>query len=294
MKYLGYAIVIVVLLQSTLTAAGDSGSVGFVPMQKKFIRELFNGRRYFDAIAETRRLMAEDRDPDRNRDYLFFIDVSYFLGSQYRTVAERLGGITAPLAYREALLLSQSYLRLGECDRSIRVLGALRPGELDPPLRYPLLARKAEAFMACDRYRELRRDLSPQDASIEGVARLRGEIDRFRSLPFKSVPLSVALSVFIPGAGQMYAGKYGHGVMSFIAVLATAAGAWYFYARDRNVSFTFMFFSGVFYVGNIYGAYNASRSFNDDLLDRYREEVRKKCIPPYDPVEQVRHGPIFR
>lgn len=295
MKYFWYAMAIVATLQSSLPAAGDQA--GFIPMQKKFIRELLSGKRYFDAIAETRRLMAEDRDPGRIREYLFFIDVSFFLGAQYRTVAERIGKIPEPLEYRDLLLLSQSYLRLGECGRSLQVLQGVSRQGLDQSLRYPLMARKAEAYMACGRYRELRRELLRQDGMIsgaDGIERLRSEMERYRTLPFKSVPLAVALSVLLPGAGQMYAGRYGYGIMSFIGVLATAAGAWYFYSRDRNISFTFMFFSGVFYLGNIYGAYNASRSFNEDLLRRYREEVTGRCIPPYDPMEQVKRGPLFR
>jgi len=279
-------------------AAPAAGTDDAVSRQKRFVRSLFFEQRYFDAAVETRRLLFEDARGAARPDYDFFIDINYFLGGQYRSVARSIAGRPGPPDIRSRVLLSQSYLMLGMNALSLAAVRGIGYEAAEPPLRYALLARKAEAYAACGFYRELLDEIAaagPLVPDRERVALLRSEAERHAALPRTSVPLAVALSVFMPGAGQMYAGKYINGVVSFIGVAALAGGAALFYRGGRrDLSYTLIFLSSLFYLGNIYGAYNAAHAGNEDREHEYRDSFRKKCIPPYDPAAEARDNEVFR
>jgi len=296
MKYCFIILIFSILFCGSLMGAENKNEL--VLKQKEFVRELFFEKRYFDVIAETNRLIALDANADDRRDYAFFIDVNYFLGGQHKSVVKSVSARAGIKDYRSEILLSQSYLKLGMNARGLETALNIRYSAVNPSLRYPLLARKAEAYIECGLYRELLDEIKYAEQFVperEKLALLREEVVRYRSLPFKSVPLAVALSVFIPGAGQMYAGKYILGIVSFVGVAAMAGGAYYFYRhKQTDLSYTFIFFSSVFYLGNIYGAYNASQTMNESLDRSFRDAVKKKCIPVFEPAGEVKNNRIFQ
>ncbi|MBN2159832.1 MAG: hypothetical protein JW807_10585 [Spirochaetes bacterium] len=280
---------IIMILLSLPAVAADRGE--FISRQKKFIRELFSEKRYFDAIAETRRLIAHGHGSRMRDDCNFFINVNYYLGGQYKTVVNNIAGMPVPPDTRSAVLLSQSYLRLGMNSRGLGAIRGIGYDSVSGPGRYPLLARKAEAYIACGMYRELLEEIREAEGYLPGhdtLAMLREEVERYRRATRVSAPLAVALSVFIPGAGQMYAGKYLSGVLSFVGVAATAAGAFLLYRQgSKDLSFTCIFFSSVFYLGNIYGAYNSARHANEEREITFRDSMKRGCVPAYDPVPDL-------
>ena len=283
-----------VVLAMRMPALPADGSK-FVAQQKTFIRELFGQKRYFDVITETRRLMVFD--PAGVKDYSFFIDINYFLGGQYRSVIADITSGPAPADFRNTILLSQAYLRLGMNERGLETVMRIPYAAVDARYRYPLMARKAEAFMACGLYRELAGEIRAAGEFVpDGRVRVLGEeVGRYGRVPFKSVPLAVALSVVVPGAGQIYAGKWLQGVVSFIGIASLAGGAYLFHRQgSRDLSYVLIAFSSVMYIGNIYGAYNAAQKTNEDLERNFRNDVQKKCIPPYDPAEEVRDNRAIR
>lgn len=292
-----YFIVILVLAFSIPLLAAD-GDSAHTARQKRFIAELYYQKRYFDAIAETRRLLFAEKNADARRDYDFFVAVNYFLGGQYRSVIAAISPHNPGLDFRSGMVLSQSYRALGMPDRCLAILKNFRYEALSADQRYPLLVRRSEAYLACGLYRELVDEIetaAPHVTDRTTLDRMRAEAEGYRRLPLKSVPLAVALSVVIPGAGQMYAGKYLLGAISFLGIAAMAGGACLFYKkRTREISYTLIFFSSVLYLGNIYGAYNAAQSANNGLYKGYQERVRRACIPPYDPAGSLRDNRVFQ
>lgn len=290
----------IILLAFLLAAQQPSAAVesGLVSRQKGFVKELFSQKRYFDAIAETRRLMAFDPGAGLRTEYEFFINANYFLGGQYGTAVKNITSMPGPHDIREEILLSQSYLKLGMKAESLTAALKIRYSPADASSGYTILARKAEAYIENGMYGELLDEIASAERTVgerEKLTALREEIWRYRALPRKSVPLAVALSVFIPGAGQMYAGRYLFGAASFLGVAAAAGGAYYFHRRNNNdLFYTFIFLSSLLYLGNIYGAFNAAESANRDMDRSFRETVRKKCIPEYNPAEDARVDRIFK
>jgi hypothetical protein len=296
MKYLLLAVLLFMIFPAVRGAS--AAEVDLVTKQKMFIRDLFAQKRYFDVITETRRLMAFDQGAGSSRDYAFFININYFLGGQYRSVVAAMASRSGPLDSRESILLSQPYLKMGLCGPALVTAARVPYGSVEAPRRYPLLARKAEAYIQCGLYRELVEEARAAEQYVPDGARLRllrDEAEEYKRMPRKSVPLAVALSVFIPGAGQMYSGKWLQGAVSFVGVAALAGGAFLLHRQGhRKLAYTFVAFSSVFYLGTIYGAFNAARSANEDLEGAYREKLKRRCAPAYDPAEEVRDNRVFR
>lgn len=283
---------LVLIILPAAAGIASAAERGLVEKQKIFIRSLFAQKRYFDVITETRRLMAFDPDAANGPDYAYFININFFMGKQYRSVVAGVSSLPGRRDYRNCVLLSQAYLKLGMNERGLDEVARLRYDGMAPQQRYPLLARKAEAYLDCGLYNELADELRSAEESVPDPGRVRmfrTEVDEYRRVRQKSVPLAVALSVLIPGAGQIYAGKWPLGVISFVGVAALAGGAYALYRHgNRDLAYTFIAFSSVFYLGNIYGAFNAAESANEDLRRGINGSLKQKFIPAFDPAAEAR------
>ena len=263
----------------------------FVSRQKRVMRSFFLDKRYFDCIAETRRLLSYTSPENMRDEYLYFIEANYFLGGQYRTVIAHIQEMeddnTARLPH--LLLLSHSYGKLGMESASLSALSRYDYARMEKNERRELfLARTAtylrnsmypEALQETHRFKKFQRDTA--------LTEMEKEIAGYRDIALKSKELAVILSAAVPGSGQLYAGRIADGFISLAAILACSGGAYYFYRRENRVSFTLIFFSALFYGGNIYGAYNAAEAFNRRTDEEFRKGLIERHIPPYEPMRYI-------
>jgi TM2 domain-containing membrane protein YozV len=101
------------------------------------------------------------------------------------------------------------------------------------------------------------------------------------------------MSAVIPGLGQCYSGYPVEGLISLLSVAATAAGGVYMKEKgNKSASYTLFFFSGLFYAGNIYGAYNSAESANSEVLrSRHRSIVAQHGS--YNPADYIDFERVF-
>ncbi len=256
--------------------------------QKRFILQLFNRKRYFDCIGETRRLLSFNRNIDRNEDYNFFILGNYFSGRQYKTVIFDLDGNKPSL--REKVLLSQSYLKLGMFSESYAILKDINYNGIRQDKRYNFFLRRVEPLINSGFYSMALKELQSAELYIpaEKYIQLQRSFNKFKRSGFKFPEISIALSAIIPGAGHIYSKRYIDGIISFAGIAATAGSAYYFLRKgDRGSGYTFAFFSVLFYGGNIYSAYNSANNYNRMLRRKFVKEMYQKHIPPYRPEEEI-------
>ena len=81
------------------------------------------------------RLRFGDKRSGAGPDYDFFIDINYFLGGQYRSVARNITGRPVLPDFRSRILLSQSYLRLGMNSRSLGAVRGIGYDAVEAPLQ---------------------------------------------------------------------------------------------------------------------------------------------------------------
>ncbi len=295
---ISFFLLIQLLVISGTLLASESGRNDIVIKQKRFIGELYSAGRYFDCIAETRRLLNLKFDLENRDQFKYFIEGSYFLGGQFKTVIFNLktledNGERLP----RLILLSQSYLRLRLYNESIEVLKEMDYHEVAENKRHGFFLRRVEVLLQDSRYEDALTEMAAAKGylgNVFDIEEMRLDTQRYIENAEKSKWLSVSLSTLVPGAGQVYTGRYLDGAISFLSVLGTLFGAYHFHEKgDRPVSLTFAFFASLFYAGNIYGAYNSAERINCEQERNFRAKLLRKHIPNYSPMNYINLHGIF-
>lgn len=99
------------------------------------------------------------------------------------------------------------------------------------------------------------------------------------TLSLKSPVLGGFFSTIIPGSGQVYGTKYWDGLMAFIVNGALAYGTITSWKDDcKTTSYVLGFLNVSFYLGNIYGGYNAPKRYNMEKQKRYLQLIRNDVL----------------
>ncbi len=98
---------------------------------------------------------------------------------------------------------------------------------------------------------------------------------RKKNMKEKSPITAAALSAVIPGAGKIYAEKYGDGITAFLAtgLLAFIAYDNYQAGRDGR-AWIFTGLAAFFYAGNVYGSYLSAKTFNFEMRLNFENDVK--------------------
>lgn len=277
-------------------AAAPAESNNFITRQKQFIQTLFNRGDYFNCIAETRRLLAFSPDIQRRDAYLYFIEVNYYLGGQYRTVIGHLSAASGPADMPSRLLLARAYAADGRTADGLRVVqntdyhaaGAFSSDVLMRAVELHVLESHYDGALAeLSRYE----DATRFSADFAGI---RLSLEGYKNIRTRSRTAAAAMSAMLPGVGQLWAGRPLDAIISLASVAALAAGSAVMFDRGRRqAGFTLGFFAALFYAGNIYGAYNAAAAWNAARETEFRGAVMKH-IPPYDPAKHLVYDELFK
>lgn len=274
----------VIELYAETGTALNSGEDNFKLKQKKFIRELYYEQRYYDCIAETIRFCSADKSA-AEKECLYFIEMNYFMGKQYKTVISDLLSLSELNENRNLLfLLSWSYSAINLNKDALNILNNINYDQMQDNEKAELFKNKAGILLKSYRYRDLLVEFAEckKYKPIEEFNELKKDIELYSVSGEKSKWLSSAMSAVLPGSGQVYTGKIMHGLISFASV-AAAGYMSYAFRDDRPLSITFAFFSGLFYAGNIYGAYNSAESYNQLRDNKFTEEMNNKYNLRYNP-----------
>jgi hypothetical protein len=268
----------------------------FSSQQLKFISDLYKGKRYFDCISETQRLLNYKKDLADQSDFLYFINACYFFGKQYKTLILRLESVSNfkkdRLYPANLFLLSNSFLQLGHRDKTAALLNAIDYSGIDKNYQDDLFLNRAEYLISAYKYKDILSEIEHAGSYFTAINNsftlldFRNDIEHYREIGFKSKWLSAGMSAIVPGTGQMYSGRIMDGIISLISVAGTAYGAYYFYnKKEKPLAVTLTFFSGLFYSGNVYGAYNSAVNKNNELNKQFSGRIIQKYNLKYDPME---------
>jgi len=246
----------------------------FLKRQKKFVKELYLEKKYFDAIAEARRLSLYDN----NRDIEYFIYMNYYLAGQYKTVVSQYGAQGGERSLYDALLVSMSYFNFGMFGDAYDFLLKFDYGKDND--NFNLFLNRAIFLLHKKDMEKLEAEFAHAKNFLQddyNFLSLREELQRFKDAGLKSPAGSACMSAIVPGLGQVYSGYIVDGIISFAAVLSTAMAGSYFKSKgEMGYSYTAYFFSGLFYAGNIYGAYNGAEKRNNKIISDEYNKIKEK------------------
>jgi len=272
----GPALVVLVAFAAAPTPAQAPPDYYAPERLREFAEYLFQRGDYVRAAGEYQRyLFVTDLSAGRD-SVLFRIGLAYRLGGQPRRAIAALEEALAlgrDLNLREACTyqIARAQLDLGEYRRSIETLKAHPPASREFRQRYTNLRavnhlRLREWDAA---YCIVTASGQSEDPRTDSLSAALAEYARQgMNLPRKSVPLAIALSSVMPGAGKFYAGRTYDGIMSLLLVGLTGWQAYDGFrrgGRDSVKGWIYGAISAGFHAGNVYGAFVATRSYNKGL-----------------------------
>lgn len=260
MKRLLFFILCAFLIINATEAFGQSEKFGH-------LNHLIKKGNYLDAAVETVHLSAYTPGiPPAEFNYLE--RVLRYKNADYRYVIKRTDGKSS---LRETLLLSQSYFHLHNYDSARSVLSAA-PEKNDPNL---LLVKTYQSIMLFDFSSAslLARQLSEQNTKYKS---LNEQLSKYKNIKTRSPAASALLSTLLPGAGQLYSGRFSDALLSFSLTASAGAGTYYLY-RNNHKSWSYLtaFMAVLFYAGNIIGGYHSAEKYNYENRSTFTQSILK-------------------
>jgi len=110
------------------------------------------------------------------------------------------------------------------------------------------------------------------------IERYQAALERTDQLPRKNPTLAGTLSI-IPGAGQLYTGRYQDALSAFIVNVGLFWAAYESFDNDLNVLGGLLTVTGLgFYAGNIYSAASSAHKYNQTQNERFVERLKFELV----------------
>jgi tetratricopeptide (TPR) repeat protein len=239
---------------------------------------------YYRAITEYKKLTFLFPDSERLSEALYQIGMAYYKGKDYNSAANSFAKVrkayTATNYSSAAFYEGLSYGKLDRHDDAAlafersRLFDKSHSDAANAQLGLCLNSLEVNDVAGCRQQLEEFAENYPQDERVPGVRKSFALLDAYEAQPKKSPDLAGTMSAVIPGSGQMYAEHYKDGLMAFVVnglfIAGTIASL-----DDENYALAAIV-GGVgfpFYVGNIYGAANATRKWNLSLSRKLRDDL---------------------
>lgn len=283
-RYLSTIILLLLFSVQTSAWGATEGIVLTVDVQMSLGDAFMAEGDYYRAITEYKKLTFLFPDSERLSEAFYQIGMAYYKGKDYKSAVNSFAKVrkayTAGNYCSAAFYEGLSYSKLGLPDKAAlsferaRLFDESHPDAANAQLGLSLNALDKDSV--ADSRANLDEFLAgyPEDERVPGVKASFGLLDEYESQPRKSPALAGAISAVIPGSGQMYSEHYKDGLMAFVVNGLFIAGT--IAALDDDNYALAAIVGGVglpFYVGNIYGAANATRKWNLSLTRKLREDL---------------------
>ena len=276
--------------------------------ESAFADSLFREGDYLNAAHEYKRLLFLHPDTPQNDFITFRVAASYQNAGKLKNAigAYQLLIDTYPessLVARCKNSIAQCQILLGDSKQGLSslkgFLGEHTESDLAPRAHFTIGVvhmDKGEWTQA----RHVWNDVSlnyPESPFAEVGNRLAEKIKDAENLPRRSPTIVGALSVFVPGSGQMYTGRSVDGFYAFVSVAVLAGASFYYADQGRYEVAVPIGILGAFFYGNsIYQGIQIARTFNlqheRQFRDKLQQEIRDSGLfgairPPTDEVKLV-------
>lgn len=284
-----------VLAMSLLAAdaaapATDDATLGFA-------HSLYSEGDFYRSITEAKRFLYDHPKEPRAAEAKLLIGECYLAGSQWTAAAAALeplvaAGVSGKVGADAAFSLADA--RMGGGDYDLAALEYHRFGEdypEDPRAALSLLRTGWARMFAADvlatldpkkgrvAFKAAARELDAVPASSPEkfrATKLAGGAHRLAVMPARSPALAGAFSAILPGAGQLYAGRWKDGLIAFLVNGLFIGGATESFLKGNDTAGAILvLFEMGWYSGNIYSAINSAHRCNDDHRANLLKDLKK-------------------
>ncbi|MBN1297898.1 hypothetical protein JXA80_14065 [bacterium] len=258
--------------------AADPGTPDAVFAFARYLEETGD---YYRAITEYRRFIFFWPEHSLANECRYRIGRSYMQGSEYSRAAEVFqelfvmdrnptGKLQSGESYAESLFYLHRYS-----------LAASLLAELETHADSNDALRLRLNRTWC--YLKLRDPVQASELwEIPAHQPIRDAIRALEVLPEKNPVLAGYMSALIPGAGQVYAGRWRDGVIAFLVNSLFIGGIVMAIDRDHDETAAVLgFFEAGFYTANIYNAVNDAHKANRETWETGLDHMERLIGPPF-------------
>jgi TM2 domain-containing membrane protein YozV len=260
----------------------------------RFADQLLREGEYFRAITEYQRfLTAYPRDPRRSMAH-FRIGQAFYFGQSYADARRIFQEVAedypdTPHGKQAWLWQGETLLRQAEYPHAARVYTsfiARFPEDTHTPFAQ---YQRGWTFLYRRQWNTAAAvwQTIPSTSSLYPAARqLAIEARSGTTLPHKSPVLAGVLSGLLPGSGQLYNGRFGDAVLSFLLnslfIVGTVQAA---HQGEPAIADVLGFFAAAWYTGNVYSAVNGAHKHNRNQAEVLLGDLERRFRVPLPPSQ---------
>ncbi len=236
----------------------------YLSVQLDHANNLFESKSYFDAVTEFKRLQLFDTNKIYEYDSNFKIGISYKKGAKFDKAVNHLvkainSARTDGEKFSAEIELVKTNILRKTTDNALTIINQLENKYSSRERRNELYYWRGWAYMFADNWKMAASEFNRIDSNHE-LKILSSEVNDDKY----SETFAKVISIFIPGAGQIYTGRYLSGLMSL--GWNVLWGATVFNALADERLFDAAIVTGLlwerFYRGNIENAENFAKEEN--------------------------------
>jgi len=279
-----WVVILIIRYLSSDPIADASPLIVDANAQYKFAQKLFNREAYSLAISEFQRFVHFFPDDSRIPDAISYLGKSHFNNGQYDKAIKTFQNLINQYdGHKKALLsyfdISECYLRLQQPQQALISLQNLIRVSNDRKLVDKAYYRMGWIAIEIGGWQDAVNafeKISPQFRKEKTVDNLSETLKTDRKIAHKNPKLAGVLSV-IPGAGQLYCGRFKDALSAF-----TINGGLIWAAVESfdnelyGLGTTITVFGLGFYAGNIYGAITSTHKYNQVQTQKYIRQLQKQ------------------
>jgi tetratricopeptide (TPR) repeat protein len=278
---------------TTMQPMGAWSSALVIDPQKqwRYALELFENGRHRQSAEEFERFAFFFPDHPDRRSALFEAGRAWMLAGEGGAALQNFNalvqhGIVDPIAVNAYFMMAETYLRLGNTSQAILQLNNLIALADEPDIVDRARLRIGWIHveqMDWDRSRRAWELISPEGRRIYRIEALEAALDQTDLLPRKNPTLAGVLSI-VPGAGQLYIGRYQDAVAALLVNGGLIWGAYdSFDNRMYGLGGLLTLVGLGFYTANIYGAVSGAHKFNQDRQSVFVEQLKRSVATGHAP-----------
>ncbi len=285
-----------------LAAAGPLEALTIEPDQQyTFAMQLYQAGQFRRAAEEFQRFAFFFPGDARRREAVLRAGIAFLRAEDPQSAMQEFNALSGgetldAIAVEAHFMIAETYLRMKAPSRALLQLHNLIAMNDASEVRDRAYFRIARIQIDQTEWESARRALEQIGPdSPYPVDRLLAGLSQSGDIPRKNPVLAGTLSI-LPGAGQLYLGRYQDGLTAFLLNGGLAWAAFESFDNGQEALGSLIAFVGLgFYMGNIYGAVSGAHKYNQMQRERFADELRQQSVlPASGPPQSRMDGAIIR